>query len=140
MNRQGIHQGYYWTIAYNGMGFLCGYVLLRVDHPMYHNNIEEIIEVHGGITYDSPDPPHSFVQPRIPVVGRWIGFDCAHLGDAPDPKFGAPLYRIADPNATFKDDKYVFREIEKMIRQLGHLKSDKLPIEYQPYDIIELPL
>ena len=109
------------------MGFLCGYVLVPVNHPMYLENLEEMIDVHGGITYDSVDPPHSFVQPRIPVTGRWIGFDCAHFGDAPDPKYVVPLYRIAVPNATFKDEGYVLREIESIIRQLGPLKID-LPL------------
>ena len=52
-------------------GYLCGYILLPKDHPLYGKKFHEIdLECHHGITYS-----------QITEEGWLIGFDCAHSGD-----------------------------------------------------------
>lgn len=60
----------------------CGYVGVPSGHPLHgvdYGNIEEDIEVHGGITYAAG-------KDNYPVASEglwWFGYDCAHHGDAP---------------------------------------------------------
>lgn len=74
---------------------LCGYVDVPSDHPWYGKDysnetniplsakagstnflIEELIEVHGGITY---------ADLNLETNDGWcFGFDCAHAGDTPE--------------------------------------------------------
>jgi hypothetical protein len=55
-------------------GHLCGYVEVPKDHPWYNMELGDdesmVIEVHGGITFC-----------RETEGQKWIGFDCAHIGD-----------------------------------------------------------
>lgn len=51
-----------------GMGHLCGYIYLPLDHPWANKEEEEIeCDIHGGLTYHSQED--GFFE---------IGFDCAH--------------------------------------------------------------
>lgn len=79
----GFHEGFEWSIVHNEMGFRCGYVQVPKDHPWYGKVFEEVdAEVHGGITFGEADKP-------CDAEGEddkwWVGFDCAHAFDAPDP-------------------------------------------------------
>lgn len=48
-------------------GYLCGYVLIPVNHPYREKEYAEMtIDCHYGLTY---------------AEDFWIGFDCAHCGD-----------------------------------------------------------
>lgn len=58
-------------------GHRCGYIEVKEDSPLcnvHYNNI--CMEVHGGLTYSARDSRY------LPTKGWWLGFDCAHLGDA----------------------------------------------------------
>lgn len=53
-------------------GHLCGYVKISPNHVLFGKNFSEfseLINCHGGITYNQYDENH------------WIGFDCAHSYD-----------------------------------------------------------
>ena len=71
---------YFWIIISLG-GWPCAYVGIKVGHPLFAMNYDEIYEkgieldVHGGITYTDTE-----------VIGLslqrwWIGWDYAHSGD-----------------------------------------------------------
>ena len=91
----GEHEGYTWVVMHNNMGFRCGYVRLPLGHP-WHGKLTTYlvnVEVHGGITYAGPSDPRPYAVLSHVVAlyavgdddGWWIGFDCAHGWDAPDP-------------------------------------------------------
>ena len=88
--RQGIHLGYDFMCAAYPMGHKCGYVRIPASHPWYHARNHDAVsnvDVHGGITFNRLD-----VDTRIRSSyenSRWIGFDCNHWGDAPDPEVAA---------------------------------------------------
>lgn len=72
----GVHQGYVWAVRHNGMGFRCGYARVPNCHPWFGKSDGDnylSVDVHGGITYGT-----------LCTDGWWVGFDCAHHGDAPD--------------------------------------------------------
>src|SRR5574338_573285 len=63
-------------------GHLCGYVKVPDNHLIYGKgwDDEELhqIDAHGGITYSEIDKGNNSY---LPLVGHWIGFDCAHAND-----------------------------------------------------------
>jgi hypothetical protein len=80
---EGEAHGFQWAVAHNTMGYRCGYIRLPKNHPWHgcdYNSIDA--SVHGGLTFSEPDK--SCDAPG-PDSGWWIGFDCSHAGDAPDP-------------------------------------------------------
>ena len=80
---KGRHLGLEWVTTHNGLGYRCGYVRLPLGHPWHGNSYDEIHpEVHGGLTFSEPDVP---CDAPGPDTDWWIGFDCGHGGDAPDP-------------------------------------------------------
>lgn len=67
----GTHCSLAWAVGHNRLGFRVGYVCAPKNTP--EEKINEIY-CHGGITFD-----------KLTDDGRWIGFDCCHFNDAPDP-------------------------------------------------------
>lgn len=84
---KGEHLGYQWMIIHNRMGYRCGYVRLPSGH-VWHGKTDwywdddAAVAVHGGITFSEPDVP---CNDPGPDTDWWIGFDCAHAYDRPDP-------------------------------------------------------
>lgn len=64
------------------MGHRCGYVRVEKGSPCFEQNWENeptgSIDVHGGVTFGSRFADSSEDE-------WWIGFDCNHFGDRPDP-------------------------------------------------------
>lgn len=59
----------------------CGYVRVPPAHPFHGQPYDDInVDVHGGLTFASVEP-----CAHEDGIGYWIGFDCAHLGDASVP-------------------------------------------------------
>lgn len=80
----GSHLGFEWSIVHNTMGYRCGYVKVERGHPWFGKGYDDIeAEVHGGLTFAEADKP---CDKGGPDDGWWVGFDCAHGGDAPDPQ------------------------------------------------------
>lgn len=76
--------GFEWIVTHNDMGYRCGYVKLPPNHPWFNMEMERIdVSIHGGITFAEKDVP---CGKGGPDDGYWIGFDCAHFGDLPDPE------------------------------------------------------
>lgn len=80
---EGKHQGLEWIVTHNSFGFRCGYVRIPVGHSWHGMDWDKIrCDVHGGITFSEPDQP---CDKGGADDAWWIGFDCAHAGDAPGP-------------------------------------------------------
>lgn len=84
---KGNHLGFEWMIIHNGRGYRCGYVRVSKDHPWYGKGYDEVnASVHGGLTFAAYD---EVCDKGGPDDGYWVGFDCAHGGDAPDPELAS---------------------------------------------------
>lgn len=79
---KGEHAGFEWVVAHNNFGHRCGYVRVPGGHPWHgkHDSIDA--EVHGGLTFSQADKPCG----KGDDDAWWLGFDCAHSCDAPDPE------------------------------------------------------
>jgi hypothetical protein len=65
------------------MGHRCGYIAIPKGHELYGKDYDEIdISIHGGLTYGEYSENGYPVETEEQVY--WIGFDCAHCGDAKD--------------------------------------------------------
>ena len=94
---RGTHVGFQWVVTHNGDGYRCGYVQVPAGHPWH--GIEEYsaldgVDVHGGVTFLEADVP-------CDAAGAddawWVGFDCAHGGDAQDPALPRTGSVLHDP-------------------------------------------
>ena len=91
----GEHAGFKWQIVHNGMGYRCGYIRVPKGHPWFGTDDLQYsnIDVHGGITFGEPDKPCN----EDDEPGWWLGFDCAHAFDLPDPELpGCQSFSIFD--------------------------------------------
>lgn len=84
----GEHLGYEYAVTHNGKGYRCGYVRVPAGHPFYGLNRHALdVEIHGSVTFAEADVP---CEKEGDDTSWWIGFDCAHALDAPDPELLAP--------------------------------------------------
>lgn len=78
----GEHLGFKYHITNNGSGYRCGYVRVPEGHPWFGKGGMDLnCQVHGGITFGKQDIKCSEADGK----DWWVGFDCAHAGDLPDP-------------------------------------------------------
>jgi len=118
---KGIYEGFEWEITSNRMGFRCGYVRVPAGHPWHGKDYDEIdAEVHGGLTFASPDAD---CGKGGDDADWWVGFDAAHIFDAPDPLlpgYVSELERygtVLTPDATVKTTEYMVAECRRLIEQ-----------------------
>ena len=118
---KGVTSGYEWEVTSNRMAYRCGYVRIPPGHPWHGQGYDDVraadgewIEVHGGLTFAKPDTD----------CGKdgednawWLGFDCAHAGDAPDPDLPGYRHEMAFPGDTVKTTDYVMAECRNLIAQ-----------------------
>ncbi len=82
----GEHLGFEWQVVHNGRGIRCGYVRVPPGHPWHGKHWDDdpvsSVSVHGGITFGAADKP---CEKGGPDNAWWLGFDCCHAGDRPDP-------------------------------------------------------
>jgi hypothetical protein len=112
---KGEHLGFQWVVTHNGMGYRCGYVRVPSEHPWYGEGDSLCVDVHGGITFSEADIP---CDAPGPDNAWWLGFDCAHAGDAPDPCLQSNealwgLYR----HDTVRTQEYVEHECRSLCEQ-----------------------
>jgi hypothetical protein len=101
------------------MGHRCGYVSVPAEHPMYEKHYDDVaVDVHGGLTYaDRHDG------------SWWLGYDCAHLGDARDPELMSDKYKEAFSHwsnfteGTIRTLDFCVAECESLAKQLGEMKK-----------------
>ena len=87
---RGEHLGFEWMVLGNHMGYRCGYVRVMPDHPWHgkgYNDVQDASgdcpDCHGGLTFAAADKA---CDKPGDDNGWWLGFDCGHWGDAPDPE------------------------------------------------------
>lgn len=116
LEKKGTHRGFEYAILVMPMGHRCGYVKLPQNHPWYKKNPDNIeTNVHGGLTFASliNNNEHPILK-----KGYWIGFDCIHAFDMPDPDemskefFNKGGYKIAKAfqclqNSKIRNKNYV---------------------------------
>jgi hypothetical protein len=108
--------GFQWEVTSNRMGYRCGYVRIPAGHPWHgkrYDDIEPYPEVHGGLTFAEPDTD----------CGKggednawWLGFDCAHYGDAPDPSLPGSMRHGLD-GGIIRTTEYVSAECRNLALQ-----------------------
>lgn len=100
-------------IVRNSIGNLCGYVGVPPSHPALST---EDLTVHGGVTYchSCSGPICHVPEPGEPDDVKWIGFDCAHLGDTWP---GRALYWQGADIGVYRDVPYVRSECESLAAQ-----------------------
>lgn len=79
------YKGFTCMVVIHQMGHRCGYVCIPKEHKYYKKHFDSIpVMCHGGLTYGD----HILSQDDF-----WIGFDCAHYGDAYDFSAACNAYR-----------------------------------------------
>lgn len=93
---KGEHAGFEWEIVHNGMGHRCGYVRVLPGHPWFEKPYDDVRvagdewpEVHGGLTFADHGKT---CETHKGEDEWWLGFDCAHAGDLPDPELPHTRY------------------------------------------------
>ena len=144
---KGLHLGFEWEVTSNRMGYRCGYVRIPPDHPWHGKDYDEVktaggdyVDVHGGLTFAQPDADCGKRScPGVPHVGHassdwtcpfektggednawWLGFDCAHHMDAPDPELPGYDPRMASllgRYGSIKTTPYVVAECRRLAEQ-----------------------
>lgn len=118
---KGEHLGFEWEVVQNGLGYRCGYVRVTPGHPWFGKGYDDInADVHGGLTFcghGKACPTHG------PEAEWWIGFDCAHAGDAQDPeltwaKYGESVYQMPSYRGDkIRTQEYVEAECRSLCEQ-----------------------
>lgn len=121
---KGVHEGFEWEVTDNGIGYRCGYVRVPPGHPWHGKGYDEVgASVHGGLTFAEPD---AHCGKGGPGSAWWLGFDCAHFSDAPDP--GLSGYWVAPDvpqHGTVRTTEYVTDECLRLINQaIGSSQRD----------------
>ncbi len=126
---KGKAHGLRFEVVETDMGHRCGYVEVPEGNPVW--SVEDYmgkdypdLSVHGGVT---------FVGWRISSEGLvagetwWVGFDCAHHMDSPDPKLktndNAIMYDYRN-DGIVRSEAYVIEECEKLAEQIAGLKEE----------------
>lgn len=116
---KGTYHGYEWEVTSNSMGYRCGYVRVPPGHPWHgkdYESVEPYPEVHGGLTFAESDTD----------CGKggednawWLGFDCGHYMDAPDPDLPGYNKHLAllSTHGTIRTTEYVAAECQKLAEQ-----------------------
>ncbi len=128
---KGEHLGFEWSTMHNGMGYRCGYVRVPLGHPWHGRDYDLDVECHGGITYAEADKPCSNPGPDN---AWWLGFDCAHGGDAPDPELRATesggnlLFSVSRAwCAEVRSQEYVEAKCRRLCEQAAEAAGVLLP-------------
>jgi hypothetical protein len=112
--RKGEHAGYRWEVVVNHFGCLCGYARVPRGHPWHGVAYDDVdASVHGGLTFGGHDVDCGKEEDG---EGYWVGFDCAHAGDAP---LFPPLFPLL-PNMMLgqvRDAGYVESECIRLCKQ-----------------------
>jgi hypothetical protein len=119
-------------VLLHDLGYYTGYIQVPKSNPIYgmnYMNIQEEYEIscHGGITFGELIDDTGSELPE----GYWIGFDCLHAGDAPEPKLAEIYFNkhidedllIIYKRGKFRDFSYVTSELESLAKQLYKIES-----------------
>lgn len=118
----------------NGIGYNCGYVHLPPTHPWFRKKYSECLVAgcEAEWHYDCTLASHIDVHGGVTFAGEmwdgewWVGFDCAHSGDACSPEYLRKM-RKQGSDYGYEDGLYwdvdmVARETESLAEQLAAIK------------------
>jgi hypothetical protein len=108
---------YEYEVTSNGIGYRCGYVRIPAGHPWHghgHNDITPYPDVHGGLTFAEPD---TRCGKGGPDDAWWLGFDCTHSGDAPDPELPGYHKLMECTGDVIRTTGYVEAQCRLLIKQ-----------------------
>lgn len=114
---EGQIDGYEYAITHNPMGYRCGYLKVLPSHPWHGQHYMDLcdISVHWGLTFAAADEP---CDKAGADDGWWLGFDCAHGGDAPDPALVTSDYRgWGCHSGVVRSTEYVKTQLEGLAAQ-----------------------
>jgi hypothetical protein len=123
----GVHLGFEWEVTSNRTGYRCGYVRIPPGHPWHGLDYDDVKtldgchpDVHGGLTFAEPDV---HCGKGGPDDAWWLGFDCAHAGDAPDPDLPgySPRHTVTMGWETVRTTGYVKAGCLSLIGQAAEL-------------------
>lgn len=122
------------------LGNLCGYVGVPPGHPMHQvtrSVIQQMVRVHGAITYAKPCDEEAGVchvaAPDEPDDLWWFGFDCMHGHDIVPGQVRCfelddeELDMLAGKGVAYRDQQYVCGQIDLLADQLYLLESVREP-------------
>jgi len=123
---RGTELGYEWVVSHNGLGYRCGYIKIPPGHPWYEENYELVnARVHGGLTAALVDENPERPADEAPHI--WLGFDCAHYVDAPDPLLTKEPPIMLPYGAAIRTEEYVRQECLSLCQQADNaLKEARL--------------
>lgn len=114
---RGKYLGFEWVTVHNGIGFRCGYVRVPAGHAWHGKHDREIkCVVHGGLSFAEPDESCG----KGADDAWWVGFDCMHCCDWPDPSLPVTRRPIKHPtwkDGSIKTQEYVEAECRKLCEQ-----------------------
>ena len=113
--------GFEYAITHNTRGNRCGYLKLLPGHPWHgsgYSDLDDSIDIHGGLTFADPDV---CCDKAGDDDGWWIGFDCAHMGDACDWDLASESYR-----RDFEAMPYAFSLFEQGVIRTTKYVRDQL--------------
>jgi hypothetical protein len=116
---KGVHEGLEWEVTSNLMGYRCGYVRVPPGHPWHGRDYDDVdASVHGGLTFAQPD---LHCGKGGADDAWWLGFDCAHCGDAPDPGLPGcerwPAWHVLEERGVVRTTAYVEEQCRLLIGQ-----------------------
>lgn len=128
---KGVYANYEWEVVYNRIGYRCGYVRIPQGHPWHGKDYDDVRttdgdypDVHGGLTFAEPDADCGTDGADD---AWWLGFDCAHAGDAPDPQL--PGYHDYHDHmierGTIRTTGYVAAECRKLAEQAAAVAVER---------------
>lgn len=121
---KGTHVGHEWMVVHNQGGYRCGYVKVLPGHPWHGKGWDDLdgIIVHGGVTFAKADKP---CDEGGADDGWWIGFDCAHAWDAPDPSLPSERRHTYTPSddCVIRDQEYVEAECRSLCEQAAGMET-----------------
>lgn len=87
----------------------------------YDNSLDNMVVVHGGITFDGKFGGAEEIIPLTEIPADWwkyriVGFDCAHLGDTEE---NCPYEFVRDETTSLQ------KQIEQLIKQHDYGNSIK---------------
>lgn len=119
----------------NNGGGLCGYVGVKPGHPAYGRDLcgseyDERLDPHGGVTFSRTSERYAKHVDDENGEARdlfWVGFDCAHSGDA-SPAYSAIYKKTglayrSELGETYKNIAFVTAEVERLAKQLKEMES-----------------
>lgn len=125
---RGNHAGHDWVVVHNGIGYRCGYVKVEPGHPWHgadENDLACDVTIHGALTFAEHDIECG--KPGAQDSGWWLGFDCAHAGDARDPSlpFNRILLSFGD-RGEIRSQEYVEAECRGLCEQAAAARKTVL--------------